>query len=512
MFDLPIPYRDELIYSVIARYGVYSLELSPKQLIYNLLGSKTFVAAVALQGHLQLLASHYQGNAKLTAEKLLKQYTLYPLYAPFVHPVIAQRVKNDLLSGNGCSAELQLGKAASVVKSPVYLKYCPRCLAMQLDKYKEWYWHRLWQAPGVVSCPVHGSLMQSAVHVHSLHKHVFSALNPSVLPAAVAEQLPDKFQRLARYTQVLLDAPEVDIYPEQWSAFYRALATRLGLNHGKHIDHTGVSHIVHKYWGALGLSWLGLSIDDGVDSNWLKTLFRKHRKAFSYLQHLLVLQAFFDEHLDIAVLLTDVSKMDYSQEPGNQPAAPPHTVELAKRQNWQHAVARFGVKGARQSGFSDLYIWLYRHDKSWLMAFNQAHTKQGIRRKPKVDWCERDLAYVKRLIRLRNTLELSLEVPRLTKNWYFLHVNIPLSQIKQLEKLPLCKLFFNKYCETIEEYQCRRIAVACINCVRHHHDYRSWRIQRLARLSKDRIRPITAELLGSVVTNEANEQIQKSTR
>ncbi|KZN60370.1 hypothetical protein N478_07375 [Pseudoalteromonas luteoviolacea S4060-1] len=135
------------------------------------------------------------------------------------------------------------------------------------------------------------------------------------------------------------------------------------------------------------------------------------------------------------------------------------------------------------------------------MYFNQSYTQQRTKRLDKVDWHERDLIYVKQFIKLRNAIELNLQAPRLTKNWYFLQSNISLSQIKHLKKLPLCKLFLNKFCETIEEYQCRRIAVACIFCDQHHQNYRHWHIQRLARLSKDRIRPLTAELLGCVVSN-----------
>ncbi|MGA4604807.1 hypothetical protein [Pseudoalteromonas maricaloris] len=61
-----------------------------------------------------------------------------------------------------------------------------------------------------------------------------------------------------------------------------------------------------------------------------------------------------------------------------------------------------------------------------------------------------------------NKSENQLDTARYTVTWFATHASIPLSQIKKIHKLPLCKLFFNKCCETIEEYQRRRIAVACI--------------------------------------------------
>ena len=66
------------------------------------------------------------------------------------------------------------------------------------------------------------------------------------------------------------------------------------------------------------------------------------------------------------------------------------------------------------------------------------------------------------------------------------------------------KLFFEKYCESIEEYQCRRIALACIDFLKKHEQLKAWRIERIAGLSKERTRPIVSQLLGYAVKYEAS--------
>ena len=177
-------------------------------------------------------------------------------------------------------------------------------------------------------------------------------------------------------------------------------------------------------------------------------------------------------------------------------------VDQTCRAKWQHAVAKLDVKGARQNGFAHLYTWLYRYDKQWLKQFNQSSTKPTVAKTGRVDWSKRDKQYVKQLISLINKVETQLDLNRLTVTWLATHANIPLSQIKHLEKLPLCKLFFNKYCETIEEYQCRRIAVACIRCVATHQILKAWRIERMAGLNEKRTRPLASQLLGFAVKYE----------
>lgn len=503
MACLPVPYPDELLYSVIARYGVHAGITSPKQLLDEVFQNRQIIASVAFQGHLSQISAHYQGNADLTPYKLLQGHTLFPLYAPFVHPSITAQAKHELLTDCRHSAEVQLGKAASKVKSPHYLRYCPLCITAQIDQYGEPFWARRWQLPGLSVCKEHGTaLVNSPVLISEAHRQQFTALSPHVLLYSIPNQTNHKTALLAEYAQQLLNLPKLLIHPLQWRYFYHHLACQLGFVKGKHVEHELIAQLVLGYWGSHALASFGLNINKAKDANWLKCLFRKHRKSFSYLQHLLVWQACYEQQLNVADMLHTASSLPHTPYENVPVYAEPAMVDQNRRAKWRRAVAKFGVKGARQNGFAYLYAWLYRHDKQWLMQFNQSSTKLPVAKVSRVDWSKRDKRYVRRLISLINKIEAQLNLSRLTVTWLVTHANIPLSQIKHLEKLPLCKLFFNKYCETIEEYQCRRIAVACIRCIAKHQILRTWLIKRMAGLNEKRTRPLASQLLGFAVNYE----------
>ena len=70
------------------------------------------------------------------------------------------------------SIHLALGINASRTPPIHKLRYCPQCLAEQLEKYGEYYWFRLWQIQGTC-CPQHGQLIDSELDLRSLHRHDF---------------------------------------------------------------------------------------------------------------------------------------------------------------------------------------------------------------------------------------------------------------------------------------------------------------------------------------------------
>ncbi|WP_404341727.1 TnsD family Tn7-like transposition protein [Pseudoalteromonas mariniglutinosa] len=505
MACLPVPYPDELLYSVIARYGVHSGITSPKQLLDDVFQNRKIIASVAFQGHLSQISAHYQGNADLTPYKLLQGHTLFPLYSPFVHPNIAAQAKHELLTDCRHSAEVQLGKAASKVKSPHYLRYCPLCVGAQVKQYGEAFWARRWQLPGLSACAEHGMyLIRTPVLISEVHRHQFIALSPHVLLHSSPLRTTKKIAMLAAYAQQLLNLPERRIHSLQWSCFYYQLAKQLGFVRGKRVEHNLIANLVLGYWGVHTLASFSLNINRADENNWLRRLFRKHRKSFSYLQHLVVWQACYEQQLELAKILFEVSQLPQSHYDDVPAHIEPVIVDQVRRTEWQHVVAKFGVKGARNQGFAGLYIWLYRHDKQWLMQSNQDSVRPSIAKINKVDWPCRDKKYVKQLISLINEVEIQLDSDRHTVTWLVTHASIPLSQIKHLEKLPLCKLFFEKYCESIEEYQCRRIALACIDSLKKYEQLKAWRIERIAGLSKERTRPIVSQLLGYAVKYEAS--------
>lgn len=59
MLGFPLPYRDELLYSTIARHGSHCGIASPKELLFEVFSDTKIIASSDLPSHLQHIAALY---------------------------------------------------------------------------------------------------------------------------------------------------------------------------------------------------------------------------------------------------------------------------------------------------------------------------------------------------------------------------------------------------------------------------------------------------------------------
>jgi TniQ len=79
-----------------------------------------------------------------------------------------------------------------------YLKFCPLCLAAEIEQYGEPYWYRLHQMPGLVICTQHRILLlDSSVMIdgHGVHYHAASHEN-CIIDMEQSELAPDSLKHL----------------------------------------------------------------------------------------------------------------------------------------------------------------------------------------------------------------------------------------------------------------------------------------------------------------------------
>jgi hypothetical protein len=159
-----------------------------------------------------------------------------------------------------------------------------------------------------------------------------------------------------------------------------------------------------------------------------------------------------------------------------------------RRKLWVQLVNDYGVLGARKHGDGQaLYAWLYRHDKIWLLQFNAKHKALRIPQKTKLNWHHRDIEAIRKLRKFIRQSEYQLEPPRLSANWLLNKLPKSDSIEKNLDKLPLVKMFLLRYTETITEYQLRRLSHVCSELISLGEPLRKWVVLRKAGLSKERI-------------------------
>lgn len=196
---LPEIYPDELVYSWLSRYFVYSGCANHKMLISQLLYSTKNNPSVEFIGHFNK-AAEKQITQVYSIDDLILNHTMFPQYARFM-----PADKRDV-----ALAELKRycdpHKVFTILprnERELWLKYCPLCVAEDRKKYGETYWHRIHQVRNMLICPTHRcKLVNSGVDARS--EKVF-AFNPAELSVKNTEPTFEYNHKLINYSQYIAE-------------------------------------------------------------------------------------------------------------------------------------------------------------------------------------------------------------------------------------------------------------------------------------------------------------------
>lgn len=496
---LPAPHPNELIYSTVARAGVYFGLVSPKQLLDEVFADRKVIATLDLPSHLQSIAELLSETGKYDLEILIYQHTLFPLYAPFVTEQIRQRAMNLMAVRSDGAIHLMLGVATSRIKSVRTFRFCPSCMEKQQQLYGESFWQRDWFLPDIPVCSEHGSLKITQQYPDE-HRHQFVPLIPAYFKEHIENQCFASDLILAKAASDLLEQPpQVSPSFEQWTHFYYGLAAECGCTRGKQIDHTKVFQLVCFRMGIDYLETKGLLANSKSESYWLKSIFRKHRKSFSFFEHLVVWKAMLPD-ASIVDLFARINAFTHvvqeNHKLSNISNSEPSNECREYRQQWESLALQYGVKPARyQSNGGALYAWLYKHDRDWLLSFNEQQKKPKKTINRRVDWHKRDLQIAKNLIRILLLSEKNPPSQRMSASWFLRQLPHKNSVAKKLHKLPFTQQFLVRYSESVTEYQLRRISQFVVESREKHMEIKRWSLFRNVGLSDQRITPDTMKVL-----------------
>ena len=487
MLNFPIPDEHELIYSAVARAGTRLALDSPKQLLDEVFKNRKVIATVDLPCRLNAIIYQFP-NHQFTVQDIAYQHTLFPIYAPFVPEKRRQQCLKWMANISQGSIHLALGINASRIPPIHKLRYCPQCLAEQLKKYGEYYWFRLWQIQGAC-CIQHGQLIDSELDLRSLHRHDFFV--PSHQSCPKTEQTianPDDIFITSKLLELLTLPPSESPSYEQWTMFYYELAQQNDYIRGQNqILHERILERITIRWSKKFLEQYCLA-DLTSETSWLHHIFRKHRKSFSYLEHIVTIEALINREWSFADILNQVRSFRKMNRDNHIDVQNNHITDLTieQREKWLNLIKQNGVKPARLLNAA-LYAWLYRNDKHWLLKTNRGFHQKYIPQGTKVDWHSRDLSFVKQLIKLNDDLLWDLDSPRRSAKWWMKQTLHSSTLEKNLSLLPLTQQFLRKYSESISFYQIRRISRTLIKMKLEHQNNHRWRVLRLSGLSEERL-------------------------
>lgn len=490
----PVPYQDELLYSMVARYAQHTgLVGNQKSIVREVFSSSTAVAVPDLPSHLSSLVNNLQLVWPTNVIEIIDSFTLAPIYLPFLSQQQASKTISSMCSDSGGDIHTRSGIAASAIKQQEYFRYCPQCLKEQRGEFGECYWQRNHQLPALGFCSSHSCLLEySTISFHPKEKHLFIAANECKLDADIRHIELKGIERALheRYEQLLKTTRSKGLGFNRWTLFYRNLAAELGLSKKSRIYHQDIHKILKK-------AWAGTVFENhfqySENNYWLTNLFRKHRKSFHPLRHLLVITALIPE-LSVTKLLEKVRRLPDSvlelSQSSTRSTAPNLVPEYRAR--WIDMLKRYPSAGVKQLRSIEcggaIYSWLYRNDKNWLMS-NKPRRKVNTQGHYVVNYDDWDDKNVEHLESVYKEMVNEPIRPRLTRTGFIKELARSNSVEKHLSDLPKTSQWITTHEESVEDHQLYRLRIAYEQIKSNHLEVKRWRLLRVANIREELVTP-----------------------
>lgn len=300
----PRLYEDELLYSWLARYHLYSLNGSPKQTMEELFGNRTQLAIPDLPTHLSYLHRQLGHFHPVPLKQWITKHTFYCYHTNFALPETREFVYQTMRNGTHKGAiHVMTGVMASGVKDKERLMYCPYCVEEDFQQYGETYWRLHHQLPSVHVCIKHSCILQeSTVSFRPKNRQEFVAAtreNCSLNPQHVtySAKTMEHLRVIAR-DSIQLATEDYEFNWEPLQKAYQYLLQHKGIANVKgRVNQLELAQQFQAFYGQEALELLQSSVDGENPSCWLKAITRKHRKAFHPVRHLLLIR-FLGERMD----------------------------------------------------------------------------------------------------------------------------------------------------------------------------------------------------------------------
>lgn len=294
----PIPYPDELWYSLCARFSDRMRFPTETGSMLALHGRRTAVAMVDLPHNLHFVVSQLPPGHPCAVDTLIDHHTSLPYYSPFLPTSRYADARRVMADGSESSLRVRCGVCTNRVRPPQFFRSCPACDRANRAEHSETFWRRLFQLPGVEVCPIHEVfLFRSDVRLDPLeirHQYI-SAESQRLATATPAIDQHDPVHRillgLARDVDWLLHMerlnPGLDFLYRRYREVLasKGFMTRAGCVRVRELRRQFVAKCGPRL---LELLQSGLRADKRDD--WLICLLRNSSSAMAPLRHLLLLR------------------------------------------------------------------------------------------------------------------------------------------------------------------------------------------------------------------------------
>jgi hypothetical protein len=207
---LPAPVPDELLYSVVARYGAITGQGTGTKLTLDAFGTSVGIAAIDLPRRIGSFLDRLPPGHGLDVSAIINGHTLFPYLLRFAPPQVADSVFRGM-ADEGPRRPPRLGVMAASFPTPERLMLCPKCAREDSIGSDLGAWRRVHQLPGVLVCPRHGTPLaeSQAARIHRRGRAAFMPVTQDVITGAkrvpVARGAADSLLKFACATDRLLN-------------------------------------------------------------------------------------------------------------------------------------------------------------------------------------------------------------------------------------------------------------------------------------------------------------------
>lgn len=296
----PPPRPDEVLYSWAGTL-IRRNALSPNQWASRLLmGGKLRTLSMDLPtglAHLYEILGPFSGIANESG--LIDRTTLYPYHRPFVDARRDSIITNVMLRSDLPASGLKtlLGRVANRFGAHTRLRFCPVCVATDIEKFGEGYWRRAWLLPDMTHCIAH-AIPLAVQHGGTRPSNPFEAILVDPASASEASTVPGNglTLRLSALSVGLLEANLPAINPQKLLRAYTRQAEQSG-----YVTASGsirlrrlVEDIRSRFDDFNGFEHRDRLLSTPNDPmSWVATIFRRPDRAIHPLCHLVLIDHLF---------------------------------------------------------------------------------------------------------------------------------------------------------------------------------------------------------------------------
>lgn len=388
----------------------------------------------------------------VTAEELIEENTLLPIYRPFASEHAFTTVVSGMEGNWGTGIKLRLGLTASGFLKHASFRYCKDCVLADNLNHGVAYWHRIHMLPGVCACPLHERWLMTQVSDGAGDwRRMLLPAEGMGTPISECSGFGPAVEVAKLQQWGLANPDQVKILIER--GFIRHCLEEQGLIRRARLCEQSIAK---QMMLQLALCPPIAEFAELVQSSdWIIRLLRPRGKIvqpFSYFFFLWLMQknldsirSFIHSELTLAASFKKVTKKT-GYVPTSQSICDHRIAYLKDTQ----------IRCHNRTG----YFWLYRNDRNWLIENLRGLTNSSSSH-PRVDWALRDYVFANSILKTSgDLLTTELKPIKVTRSSLARAIQNGFMMLRCISKLPHSAQVLSRVVESEHDFQIRKLTWA----------------------------------------------------